>query len=82
MITDEENSDQSSSVAQGGGGGSSDRAVMDLDVMSSAYATLITNAVPPAYQESQRQGLEKTPMRAAKAMQFFTKGYNETLAGR
>ena len=28
-----------------------------------------------------RQGLLKTPSRAAKAMLFFTKGYEETIAG-
>ncbi|XP_065185054.1 GTP cyclohydrolase 1-like [Sycon ciliatum] len=52
---------------------------MDLDEMSSAFGTLIRNAVPPEFQEKQKQGLEKTPMRAAKAVEFFTKGYRENL---
>ena len=32
-------------------------------------------------EDKTRQGLLKTPARAAKAMLFFTKGYEETIAG-
>lgn len=32
-------------------------------------------------EDSGRQGLLKTPSRAAKAMLFFTKGYEETIEG-
>ena len=32
-------------------------------------------------EDSSRQGLLKTPTRAAKAMLFFTKGYEETMEG-
>ena len=59
-----------------------EKATLDLDAMSSSYTTLLQNVVPAEFQESQRQGLEKTPMRAAKAMAFFTKGYSETLDGK
>jgi len=30
-------------------------------------------------EDPERPGLERTPMRCAKALQFFTKGYNQTL---
>lgn len=30
---------------------------------------------------TEREGLLRTPLRAAKAMQFFTKGYQETVQG-
>lgn len=32
-------------------------------------------------EDKNRQGLQKTPARAAKAMLFFTKGYEETISG-
>ena len=32
-------------------------------------------------EDSERQGLVRTPERAAKAMLFFTKGYRESIAG-
>lgn len=32
-------------------------------------------------EDVDRQGLLRTPLRAAKAMQFFTKGYHETVEG-
>ena len=33
-------------------------------------------------EDKTRQGLLKTPARAAKAMLFFTKGYEETITGK
>ena len=33
-------------------------------------------------EDKTRQGLLKTPSRAAKAMLFFTKGYEETISGK
>ena len=32
-------------------------------------------------EDPQRQGLLKTPERAAKAIMYFTKGYEENIAG-
>ena len=42
---------------------------------SKLYADLITNLG----EDVKRDGLIKTPGRAAKAMEFLTKGYNENL---
>lgn len=48
-----------------------------LPEMSMAYRLLLTNLG----EDPTRQGLLKTPDRAAKAMLFFTKGYDQTLEG-
>lgn len=45
--------------------------------MSKAYASIIAHCG----EDIQRQGLLKTPERAAKAMLFFTKGYEDNLDG-
>uniref|UniRef100_A0A914CJ01 GTP cyclohydrolase 1 n=1 Tax=Acrobeloides nanus TaxID=290746 RepID=A0A914CJ01_9BILA len=49
-----------------------------LDNMIKAYQTIIRNVG----EDTERQGLAKTPERAAKAMLFFTKGYEENLYGK
>ena len=46
---------------------------LEFNSLIDAYTDII-NGVG---EDSQRNGLLKTPERAAKAMQFFTKGYNE-----
>lgn len=46
-----------------------------LPEMSLAYRLLLTNLG----EDPSRQGLLKTPERAAKAMLFFTKGYDQTI---
>jgi GTP cyclohydrolase I len=46
-----------------------------LDDMSKAYESVIRHIG----EDTRRQGLLKTPERAAKAMLFFTKGYEENL---
>ncbi|MCG9911213.1 MAG: GTP cyclohydrolase I FolE [Flavobacteriales bacterium] len=43
------------------------------DILKKSYNTLITEIG----EDSEREGLLKTPERAAKAMQFLTKGYKE-----
>ncbi|XP_066480416.1 GTP cyclohydrolase 1 [Tiliqua scincoides] len=47
-----------------------------LPGLAAAYATILR----ALGEDPQRQGLLKTPWRAATAMQFFTKGYQETIA--
>ena len=42
-----------------------------------AFGTVLDNIG----EDKNRQGLLKTPARAAKAMLFFTKGYEETISG-
>ena len=44
-------------------------------------ADLYTELLRSVGENVEREGLRKTPQRAAKAMLFFTKGYNETVAG-
>ncbi|KAH0620249.1 hypothetical protein JD844_020347 [Phrynosoma platyrhinos] len=48
---------------------------MNLPGLAAAYATILR----ALGEDPQRQGLLKTPWRAATAMQFFTKGYQETI---
>ncbi|XP_077420669.1 GTP cyclohydrolase 1 [Vanacampus margaritifer] len=46
-----------------------------LPSLAAAYTTILRGLG----EDPQRQGLVKTPWRAATAMQFFTKGYQETI---
>lgn len=50
---------------------------MSLPSLAAAYTTILRGLG----EDPQRQGLLKTPWRAATAMQFFTKGYQETIIG-
>lgn len=51
---------------------------LHLPGLAAAYTSILR----ALGEDPQRQGLLKTPWRAATAMQFFTKGYQETIAGR
>lgn len=51
---------------------------LSLPSLAAAYTTILR----ALGEDPERQGLLKTPWRAATAMQFFTKGYQETIAGR
>ncbi|XP_040286251.1 GTP cyclohydrolase 1-like [Bufo gargarizans] len=44
-----------------------------------ALETAYTNILKELGENPEREGLLKTPLRAAKAMQYFTKGYQETI---
>lgn len=52
--------------------------------------SLIQNRLAPLYtslldaigEDPNRHGIQRTPLRAAKAFRFFTKGYQQTIAGR
>ncbi|XP_062400306.1 GTP cyclohydrolase 1-like [Sardina pilchardus] len=46
-----------------------------LPILEAAYTTILRGLG----ENTDRQGLLRTPLRAAKAMQFFTKGYHETI---
>ncbi|XP_071337365.1 GTP cyclohydrolase 1-like [Trachinotus anak] len=45
-----------------------------LSCIEKAYSTILSELG----ENTEREGLLRTPLRAAKAMQFFTKGYQET----
>ncbi|XP_043930340.1 GTP cyclohydrolase 1 [Protopterus annectens] len=49
---------------------------MNLPLLSAAYSTILRGLG----EDPQREGLLKTPWRAATAMQFFTKGYQEKIS--
>jgi GTP cyclohydrolase I len=50
---------------------------MSLPSLATAYTSILRGLG----EDPQRQGLLKTPRRAATAMQFFTKGYQEKIIG-
>ncbi|NXL65924.1 GCH1 cyclohydrolase, partial [Chordeiles acutipennis] len=49
---------------------------LNLPNLAAAYTTILRSLG----EDPERQGLLKTPWRAATAMQFFTKGYQETIS--
>ncbi len=49
----------------------------NLEKMTAAVKTLLECVG----EDPDREGLLKTPLRMAKALQFFTKGYNDSLEG-
>lgn len=48
-----------------------------LPALEAAYTCILRELG----EDMDRQGLTRTPLRAAKAMQFLTKGYHETVEG-
>ncbi|XP_049615165.1 GTP cyclohydrolase 2 [Syngnathus scovelli] len=48
-----------------------------LPVLQAAYSSILRELG----EDVDRQGLLRTPLRAAKAMQFFTRGYHQTVEG-
>lgn len=48
-----------------------------LSQMEKSYKNILTELG----EDVNREGLLRTPLRAAKAMQFLTKGYNESIKG-
>lgn len=57
------------------------RSVEDNDMSLPSLAAAYTTILKGLGEDPQRQGLLKTPWRAATAMQFFTKGYQEKIIG-
>nr|XP_057933010.1 GTP cyclohydrolase 1 [Doryrhamphus excisus] len=55
------------------------RSVEDNEMSLPSLAAAFTTILRGLGEDPQRQGLVKTPWRAATAMQFFTKGYQETI---
>ncbi|XP_077569972.1 GTP cyclohydrolase 1 [Stigmatopora nigra] len=55
------------------------RSVEDNEISLPSLAEAYTTILRGLGEDPQRQGLLKTPWRAATAMQFFTKGYQETI---
>ena len=49
-----------------------------LSHIEKAYTTILSELG----EDVKREGLLRTPLRAAKAMQFLTKGYKETIQGK
>lgn len=45
-------------------------------------ATVYRNLLTTINEDVDRQGLKKTPERAAKAIWYFTKGYRQDLSGK
>lgn len=53
-------------------------AVEKIQQLTTVYKSLLTTID----EDVDRQGLRKTPERAAKAIWYFTKGYRQNLAGQ
>ncbi|XP_032358618.1 GTP cyclohydrolase 2 [Etheostoma spectabile] len=53
-----------------------DKSYLGLPVLEAAYTSILRELG----EDTDRQGLLRTPLRAAKAMQFLTKGYHETIS--
>lgn len=53
----------------------------DFDKNVSAMADAYRSILQSVGEDPSREGLLKTPERAAKALLYFTKGYNESLTG-
>ncbi|NWZ26042.1 GCH1 cyclohydrolase, partial [Asarcornis scutulata] len=72
------------SLPGGGGGegwrGERPRSEEDNELSLPGLAAAYTSILRSLGEDPQRQGLLKTPWRAATAMQFFTKGYQETIS--
>ena len=49
-----------------------------VDDMATSYKSILERVG----EDPSRQGLLKTPERAAKALMYFTKGYEENIAGK
>lgn len=54
-------------------------ATTTLDTIASAFDKIIQNLGDPS---PEREGLRKTPQRAAKALCYFTKGYEESIESK
>lgn len=54
-------------------------ATSKLETITSAFDTIIRNLGDPS---PEREGLRKTPQRAAKALCYFTKGYEESIESK
>lgn len=58
----------------------SDTSSEDQDDRLQRMSNAIQTVIECMGEDSEREGLEKTPMRAAKALQFFTSGYCQTVS--
>ena len=56
-----------------------ERRQVSRDAMLPAIAASYRSILKQVGEDPTREGLLDTPMRAAKAMTFFTKGYSETV---
>jgi len=59
--------------------GSNEKKKKDRDDFLPSLAANYRNIIKTVGEDPNREGLLETPMRAAKAMTFFTKGYTETV---
>ena len=76
-----DSSGPSSNVSTLNGLSDGDKPEDEESLIHNRLAPLYTSLLEAIGEDPNRNGIKRTPLRAAKAFRFFTKGYQQTVAG-